>query len=215
MSLPIWDPRKLLESPQVYNLFQRFVGGNKGRQVFIAKYILPRKPNRVLEVGCGPGTNCRSFPDGTAYVGCDCDNGYIAYAKKQFGKRAEFYAVPVGQLRQLGVPPFDMIIALSVLHHLNDEEVLTLSDEVHDLLKPGGLFITADPCFMTGQSKLERFITSCDRGKFVRFPEDCMKLLGKRFPRVTWETMRSRLPRIPCTGVIMIAENAPNGARQP
>jgi SAM-dependent methyltransferase len=207
MSLPIWDLRKPLELPWFYNTFQHLVGAGKSRQAFITKYILPLKPTCVLEVGCGPGTNCHLFPDNITYVGCDCDRDYIAYAQKQFGNRAEFHAVPVGQLRALNVPPFDVVIALCVLHHLNDEQVLTLSDEVHGLLKPGGVFITGDPCFTAEQSKLEHFITSCDRGQYVRYPQDYVALLEKRFSRVRQEINQSKLLCFTSTGLLMIAEN--------
>ena len=100
MSLSFWDPRKFLELPPVYNFFQKAVGADKGRRHFIEEFVAPLAGGRVLEVGCGPGTNCEWFPDNIEYVGCDIDEKYIAYAKKQYGSRAEFYATPVGKLNE-------------------------------------------------------------------------------------------------------------------
>ena len=205
MGLPLWDPRKLLELPAVYNFFQEAVGANKGRRHFIQEFVVPLAGGRVLEVGCGPGTNCEWFPENVEYVGCDLDEKYIAYAKQRYGSRAEFYATPVGQLGKSGLKPFNAVMALAVLHHLSDNEVLTLCDEVAGLLKPGGLFVTGDPCFTADQSRPERFMTSCDRGRFVRFPEQYHALLKKRFPQVRSDIRRGRLLHIPNTGVIMTA----------
>jgi putative flippase GtrA len=49
-SLPFWDPRKALEYPPIYNLFQRAVGADKPRRAFIAEHIAPLGRARVLEV---------------------------------------------------------------------------------------------------------------------------------------------------------------------
>jgi hypothetical protein len=97
------------------------------------------------------------------------------------------------------------VIALALLHHLNDAEVLTLCGEVVPLLEPGGIFMTGDPCFTPNQSRLERFITSCDRGRYVRYPEQYRALLARKFPVVDMEVSRSRGMMIPNSGVLLKA----------
>jgi SAM-dependent methyltransferase len=203
--LPFWDPRKALEYPPIYNLFQRAVGADKPRRAFIAEHIAPLGRARVLEIGCGPATNCAWMPQDIEYVGCDHNEAYIAYARNRYGNRAEFFSVPVGQLRDLGLKPFNAVIALALLHHLTDAEVLTLCDEVLPLLGKSGSLITGDPCFVTGMKRLERFITSCDRGQYVRYPEQYRELLASRFPIVDMEVRRSRGMAIPNTGVVIKA----------
>jgi SAM-dependent methyltransferase len=203
--LPFWDPRKALEYPPIYNLFQRAVGADKPRRAFIAEHIAPLGRARVLEIGCGPATNCAWMPRDVEYVGCDHSEAYIAYARNRYGDRAEFFSVPVGQLRDLGLKPFKAVIALALLHHLTDAEVLTLCDEVLPLLDKSGSLITGDPCFVTGMKRFERFITSCDRGHYVRYPEQYRELLAKKFPVVNIEIRRSRGMLIPNTGAIIKA----------
>lgn len=111
------------------------------------------------------------MPQGIQYVGCNVSESYIAYAKQQYGDRAEFFAAPVGQLTGLGLKPFNAVFACALLHHLTDDQVLTLCDEVIPLLGPGGTFMTCDPCFDSGNSRLSHFVASCDRGRYVRYPD--------------------------------------------
>jgi SAM-dependent methyltransferase len=188
--LPFWDPRKMLEYPPIYNLFQSAVGADKPRRAFITEHIAPLGRARVLEIGCGPATNCAWMPRDIEYVGCDHNEAYIAYARNRYGDRAEFFSLPVGQLRDLGLKPFKAVIALALLHHLTDVEVLTLCDEVLPLLGTDGSLITGDPCFLAGMKRLERFITSNDRGRYVRYPEQYQELLARKFPVVNMEIGR-------------------------
>jgi 2-polyprenyl-3-methyl-5-hydroxy-6-metoxy-1,4-benzoquinol methylase len=205
LGLPLWDPRKLLELPPVYNLFQKAVGADKGRRRFFEEHIAPLAPARILEIGCGPGTNCQWLPDGIEYVGCDLSEDYIAYARKQFGARARFYATPVGALAKLNLEPFDAVLALAVLHHLSDEQVVTLCEEAGALLKPGGILMTGDPCFTAEQTPLSRFVTKQDRGRFVREPEQYRALLLQRFSPVHATVVYGKLLVIQQPGVLMTA----------
>lgn len=114
---------------------------------------------------------CRYVPENVSCIGCDISARYIEYAQKQFGERGRFFATPVGQLATLEAEQFDVIIGLGLLHDLNDGEIITLGDEVLGLLRPGGSFITGDPCVTQRQSRVGRFIAARDREKYIRFPE--------------------------------------------
>ena len=63
---------------------------------------------------------------------------------------------------------FDLVMAVGVLHHLNDNQSLALLKLAFNALKRGGRLITFDGCFVEGQSKISKFILSHDRGQFVR-----------------------------------------------
>ena len=206
--LPFWDPRKLLEYPSIYNLFQKAVGADRPRREFIAEHIAPLGNARVLEVGCGPGTNCAWLPRSIEYVGCDLCAAYIDHAKAHYGDWCQFFAAPVGQLGALGLKPFKAVVAFALLHHLSDEEVLVLCEEVAPLLERGGTFMTADPCFTAEQGRLERFITSRDRGQYVRYPEEYRALLAKKFPIVDVQVRQVHGMLIPNSGVSLKARTA-------
>ena len=76
----------VLERPSVYRLWQGpFVG---------AKLAPLRRHNdlscvrRVLDVGCGPGTNASEFT-GVEYLGVDLSPEYVDYARRRHGDRFE------------------------------------------------------------------------------------------------------------------------------
>jgi SAM-dependent methyltransferase len=199
------DPRRLLAYPIIYNNFQSVIRADRSRKRVIDENIGSMSGGRVLEIGCGPGANFEFLPNGVQYVGTDLDANYIRHARKAYGGSAQFYECPVGQLESLNLGTFQAILAMNLLHHLSDSQVLELCDEIKPLLSPDGRFITADPCFVEGQRKLERVITSLDRGRFVRYPDEYTQLLEKRFIKVS-STVSPGEGRIPNTGVVMVTQ---------
>jgi SAM-dependent methyltransferase len=200
------EPRELLRKPAVYDAFQSIVGANNSRRQFMEEFVAPLAGNRVLEVGCGPGGNCRWVPPTVEYVGIDISPDYVRHARAAYGDRAEFYVCRVGNLASLNVGRFAAVIAVNLLHHLADAQVIDLCEEVTMLLGDGGVFITADPCITAEQSRLERWITMLDRGRYVRAPGDYADLMLQRFDRAD-TTVRPGHARFPNTGTIITAWN--------
>lgn len=199
------DPREIFAIPKVYDSYQKFVGAQQDRLNFLKDTVAPLVKSRVLDVGCGTGVNSEVFPQHVSYVGCDLSEKYINHAKQYYGNRAEFYAAPVGELQKLNLKPFDVVIVMAVLHHLSDDQIMKLCDEVSDLLVPGGLMITADPCYTKDQPRFSNFLTSFDRGQFVRFPQQYSSLLERKFSKVDVKMHPGKLLIFPHAGVIMIA----------
>lgn len=107
--------RRLLDHPQVYALWQApFV--RQKLAPFLAHNRLDTI-HRVLDVGCGPGTNAALFAD-KEYLGVDLDAGYVAQARERFGPRfrqGDAAALDVGDFA-----PVDCLFVNSLTHHLDD-----------------------------------------------------------------------------------------------
>lgn len=94
---------------------------------------------RLLEIGCGVGTDLLQFARGGAIVtGIDLSPHSIEIAKRRF----EVYGLPgefaIGDAEQLSFPDesFDVVYSFGVLHHTpNTERAIS---EVRRVLKPGG-----------------------------------------------------------------------------
>jgi len=94
---------------------------------------------RVLEIGCGMGTDGAQFAKaGANYTGIDLTDAAVELARKRFqvsGLRGEFR---VADAERLDFPDasFDLVYSHGVLHHTPDIEAAVR--EVHRVLKPGG-----------------------------------------------------------------------------
>src|SRR5579871_2599938 len=73
----------VLARPWVYQLFFNVIGAPERSRILVRDYIRPRPGDRILEIGCGPGTIVPYLPD-SEYVGFDLSEEYIEQARKKF-----------------------------------------------------------------------------------------------------------------------------------
>lgn len=162
--------RQILESPAVYLLWQG---------PFVRKKIAPvlrdldaSAPRRVLDVGCGPGTNTRFFGPTVDYVGVDLSPLYVEYARRKHGR--PFFVCDVAR-DPLPEGPFDVVLINSLMHHLNDEQVASLLTKVKGVLAPAGELQIVD-LILPPRPSLARFLALRDRGEYPRPSEEWQKL---------------------------------------
>ena len=91
---------------------------------------------------------------------------------------------------------------MGLFHHLEDHEVHQLLETAKDVLRPGGQFLSIDPCYSDDQSILARIVVGADRGKNVRRPAEYAALAEAHFPHVDIE-VNHRLLRIPFTAFVL------------
>ncbi|MBX3203390.1 MAG: class I SAM-dependent methyltransferase [Labilithrix sp.] len=193
--------RSLLSRPALYQLFGVAIGAPAFRRTFASEYIRSKSDERVLDIGCGPGSMV-PYLASAEYVGFDMSPAYIAAAKKQFGARGTFICDRVST-RTLDAPgSYDLVLASAILHHLDDEEARKLFELAALALKPGGRLVTLDCAYVPEQSTLARWIVSMDRGRHVRTPEAYAELARLTFRDVTID-VRHDLLRIPYTHVLL------------
>lgn len=159
--------RAILSHPVIYSAFQRLMGSHKGRTAFVKNFVKPVPGMTVLDLGCGPGDMLGYLPD-VDYWGFDMSEDYIEQARKKFGGRGRFHCKLLEITDLNGLPKFDVVFALGVLHHLDDNVAIDVARLAHQALKPGGRFLTFDPCLDPAQNPIARFLVSRDRGQNVR-----------------------------------------------
>jgi SAM-dependent methyltransferase len=192
-----------LERPRVYEFFQSFVARKEARRVIVDEYIRPRPGNRIVDVGCGPGTML-PYLGPVDYTGFDLNAAYIEHAKQNYSGRGTFFQARVGDVAdQLG-SGIDIVIAIAVLHHLGDQEARALFAAANRILRPGGRLITFDPVFISPQNPIARLLIRLDRGKGVRTASGYLSLAKERFGEVE-VNIRTDLLRMPYTHCIMIS----------
>ena len=190
----------ILEIPCAYQMWNHFVGADWARKQLVKRYICPGKNDKLLDIGCGPGSMVPYLPE-VEYVGFDSNSEYIAQAQKRF-PRIRVLCSRVNDESLLAFERFDIAIAIGVVHHLEDFEASQLFRLAHQALKEGGRLITLDGVWVADQSSVAKFLLKRDRGRFVRNKQEYMALASQSFSRVN-ATVRHDMLRIPYSHLIL------------
>lgn len=102
---------------------------------------------RVLDVGCGPGTMIGSIAGDREFVGTDLSTRQIDYARATYGSESRrFYArTPASLPDEEG--PFDAVTLVELIEHLDPAVVEVTIDEALERLRPGGKLVLTTPNF--------------------------------------------------------------------
>ena len=197
------DLRSILKKPLIYRLLKSTIASERSRRDFVRNYICPKDGDRVLDIGCGPA-DILDFLPAVDYIGFDANPKYIQEAMERYKDRGTFFCEVVSQV-SLPIDYyayFDIVLAIGVLHHLNDAEALDLLRLAHIALKPGGRLITLDGVFTERQSPCARWIISMDRGQHVRNQSGYTNLVRQVFENLT-VSIRHDMIHVPYTHIII------------
>lgn len=193
----------ILEQPAVYKLFSALVGAQNSQSAFVNQYVRPAAGSRILDIGCGPGNILDHLPQ-VDYFGFDFNPSYIESATRRYGHRGQFFCQRVSEARVFLEQPesFDIVLAIGILHHLDDTEAIRLFEIARHALKKGGRLVTFDGCYVDDQSRAAKYLLSRDRGRFVRDEKGYAGLAKTRFDEVR-VSIRHDLLHIPYTHIIL------------
>ena len=151
-------PAHLLEGTTAYRLWQAPFARQKFAPVLEHNDV--GRARRVLDVGCGPGTNTGYF-ETADYLGLDLNEAYLAYASRRY--RRKFLTIDVRQYTGEGDGLFDFILVNSFLHHVDDAAAVDILRRLSRLLDPQGFVHILDLVLPT-EPGLARFLAQSDRG---------------------------------------------------
>jgi 2-polyprenyl-3-methyl-5-hydroxy-6-metoxy-1,4-benzoquinol methylase len=177
----------LLEQTIVYSLWQAPFAAEK--MAPILKHNDLRSVRRVLDVGCGPGTNTQYFAD-PDYLGIDINPGYIDSARRKH-KRA-FVAVDVTAYEDGSAGKFDFILVNSFLHHISDADAHKILSRLAELLTPDGHLHIVE-LVSPGDRSIAQLLANWDRGKYLRRLEKWRDLFEKHMNIVVFESYPIKL----------------------
>lgn len=197
--------RSIFSHPSIYNLAQRLVGAEKARRILVNEFFPDMQGLRMLDIGCGTAEILNHLPVDMNYHGFDASDDYIAKATAQFGHRGTFKAELVKELTIEILEPFDLVLAVGLLHHLDDDEGHALFSISLEALKPGGTLITIDPTYASKQNPLARWIISKDRGQNIRTPDQYQRLAASYFSNIT-AAMRHNMLHMPYSHLILVCK---------
>jgi SAM-dependent methyltransferase len=206
--------KRFLSAAPIYQAFQNLVGAQRLYRRLVREHIRPAAGMRVLDIGCGPAEILGELAGDVTYLGFDLSEKYIAAARKRWGARGSFHCAPVNEMTVRELPQVDVVLAVGVLHHLDDGDAERVFKLAASALAPGGRVITYDPCFSPSQGALSRFLVSRDRGRHVRSPDGYEGLARRVFPHVAATLLDGHL-RIPYTATVLSASRHPETLHRP
>jgi SAM-dependent methyltransferase len=194
--------KKLLKYSNLYNFSMNIMGSKKSRKIFINDYVLLSEHSRVLDLGCGPADILNFLTPFIDYTGIDASSNYISAAKNKFPDQKFICTIFDSNTKLDG--KFDVVLAVGLIHHLNDETSRNLIVNASKVLNDGGQFITLDNVLYNGQSWLNRWIIKQDRGDYIRNLREYTSLFPQdKFSQIQFD-LREDLLRIPYSHVVSI-----------
>ncbi|MFY3742896.1 class I SAM-dependent methyltransferase [Anaeromyxobacter sp. Red801] len=182
---------KLLEHPAVYRLWQSPFAADKLAP--LVQHGQLSGARRVLDVGCGPGTNTAAF-SGVEYVGIDINPAYIASARRRFAR--EFVVADICTYAFQPERKFDFVLANSFLHHVADRDAERILAGMAGALTPDGAVHILD-LVLPEDPSIARFLARQDRGAYARPLEEWRALFGRVFELRIFETYSLSLLGVP------------------
>ncbi len=122
---------------------------------------------KILDIGCGPADILAYLPN-VDYYGFDVSEKYIHHAHKKYGKYGSFQCKEIQISDLVVLPPFDVVLGLGLLHHLDDVAATAVIRLAAMALKENGRLITIDPCLEPSQNPIAHYLICIDRGQNVR-----------------------------------------------
>jgi SAM-dependent methyltransferase len=176
--------RAVLSHPLIYDTVQNIMGAQAIRRDLVDNVIRLAAGSRILDIGCGTAEILPFLPVGVEYWGYDISQEYIDAARKRFGTRGHFECRQLDQAELEKLPKFEAVIAVGVLHHLDDAVAADLFGLARSALVEDGRMITIDPCLAKGQNPIARYLILHDRGQNVRTQEGYCNLAARTFSHV-------------------------------
>jgi len=196
----------MLNNPFIFNIAMRTIGYDKAMAELVKRYLKPLSGCRILDIGCGTSLILNYLPYDVMYYGFDLNDKYISRSRDLYRNRpnCEFYCRAISEYDLERADYYDIVVALSVIHHLNDSEASKLVRIARSALKVGGRFVSYDPVYCKGQGWFERFLMSKDRGHYIRKENDYLRVINAEIPSAQGDIRRDMGWRIPGSALIVV-----------
>jgi SAM-dependent methyltransferase len=194
----------LLGTRSGYTVFRRLIKADRGMRMIVDDHIRAAEGQTLIDLGCGTGDLVKMLPGSVSYIGIDHNPSYLSPEAlgEDGGTGPRFVNADLGDLGAVTLPQADVSVALGVLHHLTDEQVVNLLRSVAAVTRPGGRFVSVDPVFHPDQRSVARIAMSMDRGRFVRQREHYEFLTRSVFADVR-AVVRSDINPFPYTHLVL------------
>lgn len=173
--------KRILADPRAYLFWQGKFAEQK--LVPVNSHNNLASARRVLDVGCGPGTNTMHFT-AASYLGLDVNPAYIEYARKRY--RRDFLVADVCTYIVASGQNYDFILINSFLHHVDLASTRRILSHLSTLLTTDGHVHIIEP-IMPEKLSVARQLARWDRGQYVRPLQEWKDIFLEFFEPVIFE----------------------------
>jgi SAM-dependent methyltransferase len=197
---------RLITFPAIYKTLMFSLGADRAITRYVNEVLQPSPGMKVLDVGCGPA-NVLSYLPPVDYTGIDLNEKHIAFARELYGDRGRFIVGNAAEDLKQEEKAYDLINVSALLHHLSDDEAVSLFRSLKPLLKDNGKIVTVDNVWLPGQRLAVKLVNKLDSGINIRTPEGYLGLLSGLGFDIESRIFDDML-RIPYDHFVMIGRNA-------
>jgi SAM-dependent methyltransferase len=172
---------RLMENALAYRVWQTPFAEKKLAPLYA--HNDPARSRRVLDVGCGPGTNTAHFASAD-YLGIDINPAYIESARRRHGR--EFVVADVTKYNVVPEQRFDLILANSLFHHIDSASTRRILAHLATLLSDDG-YVHIFDLVLPARASISRFLARADRGEYPRPLDEWHDLFTSAFEPVVFE----------------------------
>lgn len=198
-------PSQIFDNAYLFKWFQKIVSPKNSSKLIIEEIIRPAGVKKVIDFGCGIGHLANEF-ESAEYLGIEPLKKCVDLAQKNYRSiTANFIVGDHNNLTSIPRETYDLIIAIGVLHHMDNQAVQVFIKQANRILTKGGRLVTFDPVFHQSQSKVSKLIVKQDRGLWVRTPEQYMNQFVNMSVSSLNYKIYSKLLRIPYDHIAITA----------
>ena len=172
---------RIMENTLAYRVWQAPFAEQKLAPLFAHNDL--SRIRRVLDVGCGPGTNTHHFA-ASDYLGIDFNPAYIESARRRH--KREFLVADATKYQVPSHERFDLILANSLFHHIDTANTRRILAHLATLLADDGHVHIFD-LVLPERPSVSRFLAHADRGDYPRPLEQWREIFTEAFEPVVFE----------------------------
>jgi len=150
-------------------VYKNLVVPLQGKETFKFVNDHYNKGDKVLDFGCGIGSNSKLF-DHDDYIGVEVDESRVLSSRLKYPK-SKFEKIPFISTSDDKIPfednSFDLVFISLCLHHIDSDTCKLLFKEFSRVLKDSGKIIGIEPCILSGKYFSNIFMNIIDAGDYI------------------------------------------------
>jgi ubiquinone/menaquinone biosynthesis C-methylase UbiE len=159
-------------------VYKNIVVHMQGKQTFKFVDDYYKKGDRVLDFGCGVGSNSTLFHNDD-YIGVEVDKSRVLSSRLKYPK-SKFETIPLISTPNDKIPfednSFDIIFISLCLHHIDSSTCKLLFKEFSRVLKDTGKIIGIEPCILSKKYFSNVIMNIIDAGDYILPIEEYKKI---------------------------------------